>query len=116
MYLIQQITDSPYQQQSLVLYNGNVLTMTLYFSAQQQGWFIENLTYQDFIINGMRITVNPNFLNQFRNQIPFGLGCYTTLLREPSLLQDFSSNNFSLYILDNIEVDSYVNILSKKAP
>jgi len=114
MYLIQQITDSPSQEQSLLLYNGNTLTLDLYFNETQQGWFA-NLIYNNFVLNGIRITVSPNMLNQFRNQIPFGLGCFTKLLREPSLQQDFLTNNFQLYILDQTEVDDYNQILSSKA-
>lgn len=116
MYLIQQVTNAPLQQQSLVLYNGAILSLTFYYSNQQQGWFINNLTYGTFILNGLRIVVNPNMLNQFRNQIPFGLGCFTTLLREPTQQQDFSSGNFSLYILDQSEIDEYAILLSQYAP
>lgn len=96
----------------LILYNGNILNLTLYFISLQQGWFITNLTYNNFTLNGLRVTASPNMLNQFRNQIPFGLGCFTTLLREPSLVQDFSSGNFNLYILDQSEIDEYAQILS----
>jgi len=55
-------------------------------------------------------------LNQFINQIPFGLGCFTTLLREPTQQQDFSSGNFNLYILDQTEIDEYAILLSNNAP
>lgn len=116
MYLIQQITSNPLQQQSLILYNGNVLSLTLYFIPLQQGWFITNLTYNSFILNGVRITVSPNMLNQFRNQIPFGLGCFTTLLREPSQQQDFSSGNFNLYILNQNETEEYAQLLALGPP
>src|SRR5690348_7135016 len=114
MYLIQGITDSPYQQQSYILYNGNILQVTMTYLDSQQGWFITNMVYGDFVLNGMRITVNPNMLNQFRNKLPFGLGCFTQLLREPTLQQDFSSQNFKLYILDQTEVDQYNQILSSE--
>jgi hypothetical protein len=113
MYLIQQVTSNSLQQLSLILFNGNVLNIKLYFRSMQQGWFISNLTYDDLIINELRITVSPNMLNQFRNQIPFGLGCFTSQSREPSLLEDFSSGNFKLYILDTVEVNEYVRLLSK---
>ncbi len=112
MYLIQQITTAPLQQKSLILYNGNILSIVLNYLDSQQGWFINNLIYQDFVLNGTRITVNPNILNQFKNKLPFGLGCFTTLSREPTLQQDFSSNNFKLYILDQREVNTYNQLLS----
>lgn len=106
------------QQLSLILYNGNILTLTIYFIPLQQGWFITNLTYNatNFVLKGLRITVNPNMLYQFKNQIPFGLGCFTTLLREPSLQQDFSSGNFNLYILTQTEVSQYSQLLSLGPP
>lgn len=55
-------------------------------------------------------------LNQFRNQIPFGLGCFTTLLREPTQQQDFSSGSFNLYILSQTEVTEYANLLTLGPP
>lgn len=55
-------------------------------------------------------------LNQFRNQIPFGLGCFTTLLREPTQQQDFSTGNFNLYILSQSEVTEYANLLALGPP
>jgi hypothetical protein len=116
MYLIQQLTNSPLQKQTFILYNGKILTVTFYYSNSQQGWFITNLTYEKFILNGIRIVVIPNMLNQFINQIPFGLGCFTTLLREPTQQQDFSSGNFNLYILDQTEIDEYAILLSNNAP
>lgn len=97
---------------TLVLPDGSTLTMTIYFIPMQQGWFITNLTYQDFVLNGLRITVSPNMLNQFRNQIPFGLACFSTGNREPSLQQDFSSGNCILYLLSQAECQQYATILS----
>jgi hypothetical protein len=85
----------------------------LYYSESQQGWFINNLVYQDFVLNGFRLVVSPNMLNQYKNLIPFGLGCFTTLLREPTLIQDFTSGNFNLYILSSSEVTAYNNLLSQ---
>ena len=112
MYIIQQITNDPKQSQILILPDGSLLTLQIYFSQMQQGWFITNLTYGTFTINGLRITNIPNMLNQFRNQIPFGLACFTTASREPSLQEDFSSGNSILYILDQTEVAQYASILS----
>ena len=113
MYLIQKITDDALQQQSVVLYNGNTMTFTMYYSESQQGWFITSLVYGSFVLNGIRVVVSPNMLNQYRNIIPFGLGCFTTLLREPTLIQDFSSNNFNFYILNAEEVNTYNNLLTQ---
>lgn len=111
MNLINQITTSPYQQQTFTLDDGSSFTMTLYFVPLQQGWFITELTYQTFILRGIRVTNSPNFLNQFRNIIPFGLGCISVANREPSLQQDFSSGNSKLYILSKLETEEFAEYL-----
>lgn len=112
MYLVQQITSDPFQKQTLILPDGTSLGLTLYFRPMQFGWFINQLTYMNFTLNGVRITVSPNILNQFRNQIPFGLACYSTQNREPTQQKDFSSGAALLYVLSQEEIIEYGNILS----
>ncbi len=111
MYLIQQITSAPHQSQTLVLPDGTSFSMTMYFVSLQQGWFITNLVYNKFAIQGLRIVNSPNMLYQFRNQIPFGLACFSTANREPSLQEDFSSGASQLYVLSQDEVQSYTHFL-----
>jgi len=113
MDLIQRITSDASQRQSLILYNGNVMSFEIIYSDSQQGWFITNLEYGSFIARGLRIVVSPNMLNQFKNLIDFGLGCFTNTRREPTLIQDFASKNFNLYILRKAEVDEYNQRLSE---
>ncbi len=116
MYLIQQITDNPYQQQTLVLpSDGSSILMTLYFRPLQQGWFIDELTRDSFTVKGLRITNSPNMLNQWKNLIPFGLACFSDGMREPSLLEDFSSGASKLYILSEEEVVEYTDFLQHGA-
>lgn len=104
MLKIDQVTSDAAQKQKIVLPDGTAFTFTIRFIPMQYGWFITNLTYGDFILNGLRITVSPNMLHQFKNQIPFGLACFSKQLREPSLQQDFSSGNASLFVLTSDEV------------
>src|SRR6266403_3673629 len=99
MLLIQQITTNPLQSQTLVLPDGTSFFLQLYFRPMQFGWFIEKFTYGDFVLNGLRITNSPNMLNQWRNILPFGLGCFSIANREPSFQEDFSSGNSKLYVL-----------------
>lgn len=112
MNIIQQITSDPYQKQSLILPDGSSLSLTIYFRSMQFGWFIESLIYKDFVLNGMRITSSPNMLNQYRNQIPFGLACYSTQNREPTQQKDFSSGASKLYLLTQAECAQYARLLS----
>ena len=104
MLRIQQITRDSLQKQTLFLEDGSFLTLTMYFVPLQQGWFITDITYGDFTLKNIRITVGPNMLYQWKNKIPFGLACLSADGREPSLQEDFSSENFKLYILTEAEV------------
>lgn len=107
MYQVQNITDASSQQQTVVLPDGTLMTFSMNYSQQQYGWFISALTYGTFTVNSIRITVNPNMLYQFKNILPFGLGCFqTTANREPTQLEDFATELFQLFILTSDEVDS----------
>lgn len=55
-------------------------------------------------------------LLQFKNQIPFGIACYSTNNREPSLQEDFSSGTSQLFILDQAEVKEYFTFLQTGIP
>lgn len=116
MYLIQQVTAYPLQSQNLVLTDGTTVTLEINFRPMQLGWFINTLTYGTFVLNGLRITNSPNMLLTFKNQIPFGIACYSTANREPSQQQDFSSGNSKLYILDAVEVAEYYTFLQTGVP
>lgn len=117
MYIIQQITDDAFQEQNLILPDGTSLTLQMRFVPMQFGWVITSLVYGAFTLTGLRITVSPNMLRQFKNEIPFGLACYANAQnnREPTQQEDFSSNNFSMYLLDETEVQAYEEILSGNA-
>lgn len=115
MYRIQQITADPYQKQTLILDSGAQVTLTLYFRPMQYGWFLEELKYLDFTLRGLRISNSPNMLHQWRNRLPFGLGCFSTANREPSLIQDFSSGASKLYVLSAAEVAEYTEFLETSA-
>lgn len=112
MFLIQRVSAAPLQSQSLVLEDGSVFSMTMYFRPIQQGWFLNELVYGDFVLRGLRIVNSPNMLHQFRNQLPFGLACFSINDREPQLLEDFSSGNSKLYVLSSDEVKEYAEYLA----
>lgn len=111
MLRITQITRDSLQKQTLVLPDGSSFTMTMYFMPLQQGWYIRELTYGDFRLTNLRITVGPNMLYQWKNKIPFGLACTSIGQREPSLQDDFVSENCKLYVLTEEEVDAFQEFL-----
>lgn len=112
MFQIQNITQDAKQKQTLVLPDGTFIQLSIRFIELQGGWFITELVYQDFILAGVRITNSPNVLHQYRNQIPFGLACFSDQQREPTLIQDFQSGASKMYILTQAECDEYTNYLS----
>lgn len=112
MLVIQQITSDASQQQILILTDGTQVQLQMNYSQQQQGWFIPSLIYKNFTLQGLRICNSPNMLYQFRNEIPFGLACFSAGDREPFLLTDFSSGASTLYILTAAEVAQYTRYLS----
>lgn len=112
MLLINSMINYPNQVQNLVLPDGSNLQITFTFVPMQNAWFIKNLTYGSFILNGVKVTNSPNILYQFRNQIPFGLACFSTNDREPQFQADFSSKASILYLLTAAEVKEYTEFLS----
>lgn len=104
MKIVQQITSDPLQKQTLILDDGTRIECTFYFRPLQQGWWLESISYGDFSLSGLRIVTSPNFLQQYKNKIPFGLACYTTDNGEPKLQQDFSSGYATIYVLSSDEV------------
>lgn len=112
MYLIQRVTANPLQAQTLILEDGSAVYFELYFRPLQQGWFFNTIIHRDFVLNGVRVVNSPNILHQFKNQIPFGIGCFSIANREPSLQQDFLSGASKLYILTESEVEAYSEFLA----
>jgi len=112
MNQIQQITNDALQQQTLVLADGSSIVIQLYFMPMQYAWQILSLTYSSFTVTGLRISNNPNILQQFSNVLPFGLACFSTNNREPTQQDDFSSGASNLYILSKAEVAQYTAFLN----
>jgi hypothetical protein len=52
-------------------------------------------------------------MHQWQNLIPFGIACFSTNNREPSLLEDFSSGASRLFLLSEAEVEEFQEYLDK---
>lgn len=112
MFLIEKIQDYPSQNQRFFIGDGTFFDMSISYRESQQGWFIDELTYQDFTLKGMRIYTNPNILYQFRNLIPFGIACQTIGNQEPTQQGDFASGISKLYLLTQAEVTEIARLYS----
>lgn len=99
---------------TIILNDGSEISLTIYFNANAQGWFIQNLTYSTFVLCGFRIVNSPNLLYQWQNILPFGLACFSinNSALDPSFVEDFLSGNSSLYILTQAECQQYAEFLS----
>ncbi len=111
MFQINEITSNPLQSRSVVLADGTIVELEMYFRPMQQSWWINSLAYLGFEVRGLRICISPNLLYQWRNILPFGLACFSTGNRDPSLQQDFLSGQSKLYILTEAEVEEYTEYL-----
>lgn len=112
MYQIQNLTANAKQKQTLILPDGGKIFLSIEFCSMQLGWYIVEMTYNTFSLKGYRIFNSPNMLYQFRNQIPFGLACFSTQKREPTLKEDFLTEASILYILTADEVQQYTDFIS----
>lgn len=114
MYKVPQVTANPLQTQTLVLPDGSQIQIEMYYRQQQYGWFFNSISYGDFVLQGFRITVNPNMLHQWKNRIPFGIACVASVPREPTQQGDFAAGLFTLYVLDATDVATYTEFLEGK--
>jgi hypothetical protein len=112
MLRITNITLDSRQRQTVALPDGTSFRMVLYYVPLQYGWFLPEISYQDFIVNGLRVVNSPNLLHQFRNQIPFGLACFTEDKREPMFQEDFNSGFAKLYVLTEAEKEEFTEYLA----
>lgn len=83
----------------------------LYYRPAIQMWMLD-LTFEDFIVKGLRVCNSPDLLTQFSNLMPFGLMCSVVSVSgyEPSLIDDFSSGRVTLNILDNDEKEQIEDV------
>lgn len=112
MLKISEITNDAVQNRTIVLPDETEFDIQIRYVPQQQGWFIESLTYQDFSIRGVRIVNSYNLLYQQTDLIPFGIACFSQDDREPTLQEDFSSGASELFLLteaDKAELEGFIN-------
>lgn len=97
------LTDAASQQINIIGDNGEVIPFLINFLPTQNGWFF-NIEYNDFILNGVYLTLSPNCLRGYRNVLPFGLLCTSVDGYEPQFASDFIDGRISLYLLNADEV------------
>jgi len=106
------VTADALQVQNVVLVDQTSFYLELYYRPMQRGWFINQLSYGDFTIRGLRLVNLPNMLNQWSKSLPFGLACFSDENRDPQLQEDFVSGASKLYFLSPAEVLEYTEYLT----
>ena len=105
MKKITMLTGDPRQSVKVGLDDGSKVSLDLWYSEMQQGWFYD-LTRDEFSLQGRRLVVSPNMVRQFKEIVPFGLACFSTDGYEPVFIDDFTSGRVSVYVLDEDDVET----------
>ena len=104
MKLIDSITADAKQNFTLIGENRQRIKFYLYYLPTQQSWFFD-ISYGKIDLNGAQLTVGPNILRNYSNNIDFGLAVTSTNGLDPFYLEDFSNGRIRLYLLNQAEVD-----------
>lgn len=99
-----EITSEPNQNLTLIGENGENIEFNLRYMPSQESWFC-SFTYEDFTINGLRVVNSPNFIRNFKNILPFGIGCTLVDKSDPYFIDDFSTGRAKLVLLTSDEVE-----------
>lgn len=105
MQQLTNITNSPKQQFTIQLENGDIFELFLHYNARMEAWFF-SFNYNDIAINDLKVCLHPNILRNYRRIIPFGIAFIADNLVEPFQVESFTSNACSLYILNEEEVNT----------
>lgn len=103
MLYISKITSDAQQKLLLTGIPGLQITMTLRFMPRVQQW-IMGISYGDFSAQGIPLVVSLNLLQQFQNNIPFGISCVRADGLDPFTQDDFANKIANLYLLDSTDL------------
>ena len=106
MVLINGISAYPTQTLSIASPNGDGdISFTLRYQARTSSWNCDISFGDDFVVNGLKLVMNPNILYQFHNNISFGLMVKSVDGYDPMFVNDFiSDGRCELYLLTSDEI------------
>ncbi len=103
MTQVDNITNVANQTTQLILPDGSILTLQLFYNGSTERWTM-NVSHTLLTVNGINLSCYPNMLREWRNLIPFGLACTTLSGYDPTDINDFTNGNAQLYVLTEAEV------------
>lgn len=110
MKIITSITSEPKQRLVLNLDNNESAIMRLYYYSTQKSWYFD-IEYKDYINNGNKVVLTMNALRHLKNKLPFGLAFVSGSNAEPFLLNDFSSGNVLMILLNQDDVQEIEDVV-----
>lgn len=110
MLWLNSITDAAKQNLTTTTEDGYQVSLYLWFSARQNCWFVDvACPAQNFTAQGLRLSLSPNFLRQFRNNITFGMTVVSSDGIDPDAIDDFLTGRVQVYTLNATDVQTIEN-------
>lgn len=107
------ISSDPLQNLTLILPDdAEAINLVLRYSVINKGWFVD-IKYAETEISNRRVFASPNILHQWKNILPFGLGCFAIDGEEPYFADDFKTGRCGLLLLNKSEVSRFSDLLSE---
>lgn len=106
MQRITNLSNEADQVSKVVLADGSVVTFEFFYLPAIERWAF-SLSHTAITLGRSILCAGPNILREFKNIIPFGLGCYTTDGADPFYIEDFASGRVTLFVLDASEVEFF---------
>ena len=103
MQIITSITSNPKQRFVLRLDNNEAVIMHLYYYPTQQSWYFD-IDYNGYINRGNKVVLTMNALRHLKKRLPFGIAFVSGSTAEPFQLEDFSSGNVLMLLLNEQDV------------
>lgn len=115
MQVLDTISNDAKQKHTILLEKDNSpIVIYLTYKPTQLGWFMDvEYETKGFAVYGIRVTMDTNILNQWRNILPFGIVCYCDDAQEPLSIEDFLVGRAHLAVLDEAEVQEVVALERK---
>lgn len=96
------LTATPFQTFNHSITEG-IIYFTLYYRPMVKMWYMD-IKFNTIEIYGLRVCYSLNLLHQFYKILPFGLYVRNIAGAEPFLIDDFTSERFTLNILSKDEI------------
>jgi len=114
-FKIDNLTDWPNQTTHIILDDKTIATFNFRYLAATEKWVFD-VDHDLLLVRNITLQCHVNMLRQWINKIPFGLMCTTLNGLAPLMVDDFSSERVSLYVLSASDCTMMEKILRATVP